>query len=309
MIDIVLVVLGEKPDYLKDTVSQIKKFNSLSAQIVIIADNILQFNNRDTEWADTQIISVQELEQTSNSSAFEKIFHNNYYDKFRGDFWAHTTKRFFVLEQYMATTNASVFHLENDNLLYYDVSANQEVLNQFDFLVPYFSEKEHVASVMFLKNYASINKLCDFILDSLNTSSKLNDMMILGKYMNKIKDNFFPIIDNECYESCAKEDFKTSAQVCPANHACCNFKHFQSIFDAAAIGQLFFGYNPENFCGQLIRENNPNCTIKYSNYDLVWMIDQSQRKTPFLKCKSNPEHKIKVNNLHMHCKNLKQLLL
>jgi hypothetical protein len=79
-----------------------------------------------------------------------------------------------------------------------------------------------------------------------------------------------------------------------------HFEKINSIFDGAAIGQYLFGIDPIH---------SKNCTKGFINETSV--INASllsisfEDKKPYIDFN---EKRITINNLHMHCKNLEQLL-
>ena len=80
-----------------------------------------------------------------------------------------------------------------------------------------------------------------------------------------------------------------------------NFKHYNAIFDAAAIGQYLGGIDPRNQAGDTIGFVNETCVIDYSKYTFIWK-NKDDLKYPYI-IVNNKEYPIV--NLHIHCKNLK----
>ena len=98
-------------------------------------------------------------------------------------------------------------------------------------------------------------------------------------------------------------------------------KYNNTIFDAAAIGVMLYGsdtgdkYNPGE-----IGTKNKLSLIDYTPYKLVWKMDEKNRNIPYFcieypvkindsstnvsEIQENKEKYIKINNLHVHCKNL-----
>ena len=74
-----------------------------------------------------------------------------------------------------------------------------------------------------------------------------------------------------------------------------------TIFDSSAMGIYLFGYHVMHTNGVLTKgSKNIYCFIDYTNYNFVWKIIDN-KKIPFI----NYEGKmIKINNLHIHAKNL-----
>ena len=83
---------------------------------------------------------------------------------------------------------------------------------------------------------------------------------------------------------------------------CQNINFFKSIFDAAAIGQYLGGGDPRNGThgpGFI----NESCIFNPSLLVYEWLEDLEGRKVPFAVYGGE---KFRVNNLHIHSKNLWQ---
>jgi hypothetical protein len=77
---------------------------------------------------------------------------------------------------------------------------------------------------------------------------------------------------------------------------------FQSLFDACAYGQYLGGIDPRNGPdgpGYL----NPVCVFNCSFMDFEWGVDDEGRKVPYVIYGAK---KYRINNLHIHSKDLKQ---
>jgi hypothetical protein len=75
------------------------------------------------------------------------------------------------------------------------------------------------------------------------------------------------------------------------------YKLFNSIFDGAAIGQYLGGiYSNPNLKGYI----NDTTIFNVSKYNYIW-----EHNEPYMVFENK---KIKINNLHIHSKNLKQFI-
>ena len=87
------------------------------------------------------------------------------------------------------------------------------------------------------------------------------------------------------------------------------FDKFNSVFDAAAIGQYLGGVDSRNlklnffvkFFKPKIKFINESAVYDVSNFDYYWETDEFERKIPYLKYKGI---NFKINNLHIHSKQL-----
>jgi hypothetical protein len=73
------------------------------------------------------------------------------------------------------------------------------------------------------------------------------------------------------------------------------YETFNSIFDGAAIGQYLGGIHSDPNLKGFINEKT---VFNVAKYNYIWENDE-----PFMVYLDN---KIKINNLHIHSKNLKQ---
>jgi hypothetical protein len=85
-------------------------------------------------------------------------------------------------------------------------------------------------------------------------------------------------------------------------HFCNHFEKFHSIFDAAAIGQYLGGTDPWH------GHSNPgfineSCVFNPTNFKFLWKKDEQGRKIPIIEYQNQ---QWKINNLHIHSKNLSQ---
>ena len=197
----------------------------------------------------------------------------------RDGFWISTSKRFFLIYEYMKKYNIkNALHLENDVLLYNNMKYKYE--NKIYLTMD--SNDRCIPGIIYIPTYELLNNLIE------KYDFNQNDMINLGNFYNNNKDivNTFPIINN-------------SIEKCIFNE---NFSNFKSIFDAAAIGQYLGGVDPRNQSGNTIGFINETCIIKYNNYKFKW-FKNGEHKLPYIEINNNY---IPINNLHIHSKNLKK---
>jgi hypothetical protein len=222
------------------------------------------------------------LKKNANISLIDSSELNiDYYNKKtkqRG-FWDNCSKRLFLLYEYMKKYNIkNVIHLENDVLLYNKLDYNFEnkvylTMDDMDRCIP---------GIMFIPSYELLNNLIQ------NYIFTTNDMKNCALFYKNNKDivKTFPIIDD-------------SIDKCIYNE---NYKEFSSIFDAAAIGQYLGGVDPRNIPRDTRGFVNETCVIKYNKYNFKW-LKKNDYEIPFIEINKKL---IPINNLHIHCKNLKK---
>jgi hypothetical protein len=85
-----------------------------------------------------------------------------------------------------------------------------------------------------------------------------------------------------------------------------HFDQFGAIFDAAAIGQYLGGVDPRNAGGaDTAGFINETCIFDPSGYQYRWRTDSQGRRVP---CAIDEGREYRVNNLHIHSKDLERFV-
>lgn len=212
------------------------------------------------------------------------------------DFWTVTATRFFYISECMRVFGIqSVFHTENDVLVYHD---GEKYRNLFQTLVPYMAitpggPDKCMTGWMFIRNYMALDEMLEWWTSLLSRHSHkeikkrfetdmVNEMSLLKIYMNN-SPKLIPL------------------PILPFGDYSNMFVYFNSVFDPASYGQLVGGTREgvpgakpkDHYIGQYFL-NNPmshvvfrlenNCKVPY----LQWTVDDS----------------VRINNLHIHSKQL-----
>ena len=112
--NIILVHYGRDfPEYIRDCVKQIKKFNP------DMTVHLLTETQQSVDGA-----RVVTLDTVPKSETHNKFNEASKLDRdYRGGFWHAAAERFMAISDYMKHTNLQdVFHIEYDNLVYMDLS-------------------------------------------------------------------------------------------------------------------------------------------------------------------------------------------
>ena len=263
MINIILVSTGILQEYIVDNIKQLLKFNF---KIHVITESKF-FNVLD------QFPTVHKINSDDLMGNFES---KSGLDKgFRDGFWHNCSKRLFLLYNCMKTHDIkNVIHLENDVLLY----DNLDYVFENKVYLTMDHENRCIPGIIYIPTFDLLTNLIT------NYNYDKNDMINMAKFYHANRDivTTFPIIDNSIASSMYNE----------------NFSKFNSIFDAAAIGQYLGGVDPRNIKGNTVGFVNETCVIKFNNYAFEWV-----NSIPHIKIKNRL---IRINNLHIHCKNLKK---
>lgn len=266
---VILVSVGILQDYIKDNIEQLLQLGYENIHIITEKKYFAEIE----KYSSITLFDASELD-TDN---FDKNFKLD--SKFRNGFWKHTSKRFFLIYEYMKMCNIeNVIHLENDVLLYSDMDYEFED----KIYITMDSRDRCIPGIVYIPRYNLLTKLIE------NYNFSKNDMVNLGTFYKNAKDiiKTFPIIDN-------------SIDKCIYNE---NYEVFNSIFDGAAIGQYLGGVDPRNIRKDTVGFVNTTCVIKYNKYEFKW-IKKGEYSFPHIEINNKL---IPINNIHFHCKNLKK---
>jgi hypothetical protein len=266
--EVVLVSTGVFQTYMKTNIDQLLKFDFNIHAIIDRAffDSMEEYKTRIT------LVDSSTLQTDFDSkSMLNKVF--------RDGFCNNTSKRLFILNEYMKQKGLkNVIHLENDVLLYSDMKydLDEKIYITMD------EQNRCIPGIVYIPNH----ELFDHLIQEYNYSK--DDMENLAIFYNRHRDivNTFPIIDNSVQPSIYNKEFE----------------RFHSIFDAAAMGQYLGGVDPRNIPGDTTGFVNETCIIKYNNYQFKWMKKKGYY-VPHILINNNW---IQVNNLHIHSKRLKE---
>ena len=289
--NIVLIHIGDIfYTHINECINQIKKYTN--AQIILLTSS----NHFSLIKSDIILIPIETIQKTKKHELFLK--HNKLNKKFRGGFWRFASERFFYLEEVVKMYNLkNVFHFENDILIYNDLNLIEEVLlaNKILFAATFDNDNRCIPGYVFISDFTKIEELTEYILAR---NSTLNDMELLSDF-SKININLFylPVIPNFYTDNLVSIQGKTSNFKRKYSEG---FKLFNSIFDAAALGQYLGGIDPRNGSKNL-NFINESALYQASNFNFKWMIDENGRNCPFA---IYDGQEIKINNLHIHSKRL-----
>ncbi|ADX06262.1 hypothetical protein 162300170 [Organic Lake phycodnavirus 2] len=269
---IVLVMLNNLQSYIFDNINHLKKHDY--SDIIIITDK--KFNPL---FKENHVINIEDLidDYVNVISTMSNTFRNG--------FWKLTSYRFIALYEYMKQYNiTNIIHIENDVLIYKKID---NVHNTNKLLLTMDSKDRCIPGFMFIPNHNILKKCLDIFNPKLNDMENFsNCYYALGDWVDTlpifIEDN-----KNDVTHMITK-----------------NFKFYDAIFDAAAIGQYLGGIDPRNQDGDTRGFVNETCVIDYSKYTFIWK-NENDKKIPYIIINNN---EVPIINLHIHCKNLKFFL-
>ena len=275
---VILVMLNNLQEYIFDNIQHLKNHNN--NDITVITDKKFNtlFENRNLD-----LINIEDIIPDYINIAY-KI--NTTY---RSGFWILTSYRFIAIYQYMKQYNiTNIVHIENDVLIYKNVdSINLHNTNKL--LLTMDSENRCIPGLMFIPTNEILKKCLDIFNPNLNDMQNFSNCYYnLSEYVDTL-----PIFIE------TKETNNNITKIITKN-----FKHYNYIFDAAAIGQYLGGVDPRNIPGNTKGFVNETCIIDYSKYKFIWK-NENDRKIPHIVINNN---EYPIINLHIHCKDLKAFL-
>jgi hypothetical protein len=152
--------------------------------------------------------------------------------------------RFLALMEYQESKNSQILHVESDVILAPDFPMQSfEELN-FASAFPIISQVRGVASVLYLQDLESSQKLSKTMFEELKIDNYTSDMLILGKHYSQGND----VCALPIAPGCPKyyRDF-TPARI--QSEWDKNRELFQGVFDGADVGIYYFGTDPRNARG------------------------------------------------------------
>ncbi len=285
---------SELPGFLEHGFKQIRLFNP-EITIHFITD---------TEWMDNLVFKKYNIIPINKNK-----FHSDKIGRFEsllnhppGHFWTITASRLIYLENFLKKQNLSdVYHFENDILLYYDLKEHHEkFLNLYKSMaITPGGADRCMTGFMFIKNGDVLAKMTEFFIQQLQEHGRLG----LSKVYNTDMIHEMALLKG--YENAKGQEHLGYLPILPFGRHAYNYDEFNSVFDPAFWGQFVGGTNskvpgakPPNLYISQILIANPDYTV-------IWKTDDQGRKIPYFKYNDNRnDHEIKINNLHIHSKNL-----
>ena len=286
-----LVCLGNFQEYIMTNIVQLIRLGHTREQIhVIISRNIAHEFEPLLDFI--TLAYADDLEDEfdfNNKSQLNK--------EFRDGFWHYASARIFILYAYLKSAwLTNVVHIENDVLIYYNVSTAFNDVEDSCIYMPFDSYERNVASIMYIPNANILGQ----VLETYDYSK--NDMYnfskhTLSKSLPAVSGNFgFRALVNTL-PICIPIPGMSEEQLWISK------SYTTFIFDAAALGQMVGGVDPRNIGGDTRGFVNEECVIKYNDYGTIVWIDYKPYYRLHIKGIAF-ERDIPIFNLHIHSKNL-----
>ena len=289
---IVYIHIGKNlPAFFYDSARQTRLFNK-TCTIYLLA-NQQAITDEDLNKFEDYSIKFIALESLVKTKEHEEFLQKSTLDKnFWEAFWLYTSERFLYLHDFCQQYHESdIIHLENDNMIYVD----------FNELMPVFKRHYKGIGAVFDNDYKCIPGIVFFRYAAHGKCDmEVFSILMQEKREAGLIDNL-PIIMPEYVHIHGLGS--TNGTYSPHKERFFNhIDEFQSIFDGAALGQYFGGKDPR------LGDSGPgfvneSCLYNSSLLSYRWVPDNEGRNIPYA---SYRDHEYRINNLHVHCKNLKQ---
>ncbi len=297
MYSIVLVHIGDEFfEHINTHLEQLKKFNDCDIYLAISSKHFPLIKHN------VKLVDIDTLEKVESHKKFLQIYNQGNFWSI-SNFWRTATERFFYIEAVMRNKNlTNVFHFEYDNMIYVNLEELLPIFEQNYYIAATFdNDNRCVPGFMYFKEISDLTELNKYILNSKDK----NDMEIIAAFRNS---GTYPINNLPILPNTYTGEYKSTTGLItkyPDNYTC-NFDKFNSIFDAAAIGQFLGGISPRNNGGVHTKGFiNESCIFNVSQFSYVWKVDNLNRKVPYLLYKGDM---CRINNLHIHSKELQEFL-
>ena len=285
------ITTTDPPDYLGDCVRQYSIFNKDKIYILTDRENVIHLKRY------PQVIPVALEDYYSDKIA--KLC--SLYGHPEKDFWAASLLRFVYLENFMWENGLQhVCHFENDVLVYFNISDFRQTFNRLyeNIAITPGGPTKNMTGFMYISNYRSLECMTDFFIDVL---TELGEEGIRGKYDC---DMVHEMSLMAAYRKEAGPYNMAYLPILPFGEFSWHFDKFNAIFDPASWGQLVGGSRtegpgvkaPDHHIGQLLRAN--------PHYSVVWRTKEGL-KLPYFDYNNKL---VRINNLHIHSKNLKAFM-
>jgi hypothetical protein len=237
-----------------------------------------------------------------NITPFDKdLFYSDKIDQFKeiyykkDYFWTITAIRLIYIENFLRIYGKeNMYHFENDVLLYYSLKEFDNIFQKKYSHLAITTGGDHkcMTGFLFIKNYEALSLMTQFFVDLLRACSESDIRRTYGV------DMVHEMSLMRIY-GLKKGDIYLSHLPTMPNSP--DFHLFNSLFDPAAWGQ-FVGGTIDGIPGVKPADHYiSRMLITNPSYIVIWKDDEKGRHIPYFRGSGED---IRINNLHIHSKNL-----
>lgn len=337
MLHAVLIHLGSAlPSYFWDTVCQARRFYGGGLSVIVPDDSA---RLPEAKRFDCQSIPVSAFTGCEKIKRLNAVsFMPRYAD---GNFWHAAMQRLFVLEEFMRRQAIDkCVHFENDVTLYHDPSLHEPLFTSLFkggvAVTPLGPTHGCTAAYLYADTADSLGAVTGEMLGLLLLGEKhllamtgapmVNEMTLLSLIQAKNPQfvKSLPVMPKNPVSSPwlprrSKGVFRPFARlldaVCPRIRrelppwgVCANVDLFKSLFDAASWGQYVGGTFQGGPAGAAFPHHWAGPDLLKRRYEIVWHVDENDRRCPYVKSRFGDEREWKLNNLHIHSKRIRDFV-
>jgi hypothetical protein len=303
---IVFIYLGNIPNWHIVSLNQARLFNN-DVDIYLICDESGLTEQVMKSLLNVNIVTIQSLGYSEEHKKFREIPSS----MFRNQLFVYATERLFCLETFMKKYNLlNVIHIESDVLVYTDLYKLVDIFESF-YSMAATPVSAHIVTLalFYIKDPIYLSDLNRFLLDKLAmprhqlekeivSHFDVNDWQILNLKKNNTVISEMTLIN--LYHLYHGEQRLGFLPILPKGTHSYNIEKFNSIFDGASWGQ-YVGGTGSHKPGIAWEPHYVGNELLDKKHELIWKKDEFGRKIPY--CRTGETY-TKINNLHIHCKNL-----
>ena len=287
---IVLSFIGKTQEYLNECIYQIRLFSDKPIYYIYDDYDNKLVENIYKKYDNIHLIKY-ELVRSSNFDNILKIKKSSFYIEYaikdRKELFIRSFERFYLLYNLCILKKIeNVLFLELDNLIYDnpDIWFSQLTEKKLYYMIDNINRSS--AGIFISRNNNYLNNLLSCFNNYI-----LNDTRFLDE-MSALYD-FYIKSPEQVYILPTHWDIKDYSE---------NYK--DTIFDALPIGMFMFGADSCHTNGIITKGIKSRWAfIDFTQYEYKWIKDNKNRNIPYI-LKDNKL--IKINNLHIHSKTLKE---
>jgi len=243
------------------------------------------------------------LEVKDNS--FYKEVVNPYWGKFcivpsltgRENLFIYSFERFFLLYNLMNQTSlTNVLFMELDNLLYDNPLKWLPSMKMSEMAYMFDNVNRGSSGIAYIQSTVILDLFLQECRTFITTSTDfMTEMTVLYTFWEKYKERvqWLPVLWSD-----ASQPAQMNA----------TFPLYNTIFDAASLGIYLGGMDPYHTNGVIVKGLSGKWSYHdYSQYTYQWIKDEAQRLIPYIQNSATKEL-IRINNLHIHSKDLRPCL-
>lgn len=293
---IVFVHIGASlPSYLDTAASQARLFNK-ECPIYLVANEMALEHISDTlKQQNLTIVTCESLTKTTEHEHFLNDTPGGPSEP--GGFWRWTSERFLYLDDLIQRDQLShVFHLENDVMLYVNLTEMCPLFQKYypGIAATFDHDTRCIPGFIYFNTPEASHQLAAcFARDARHGHNDMGQIPLCRAQGCLSSIGNLPIIPDTYTQ---KHTLVANMGYRPKHprHYYNHFDEFQSVFDAATIGQYLSSDPAHRFI-------NESCLFNPSFFEYEWIADAQGRKVPFFIFEGK---KYRINNLHIHCKQL-----